>query len=203
MRKFLPFIIIGAILLIGYSYFKGINNTAVTLDQNVKESWGNVETSYQRRNDLIGNLVKTVQGAAEYEKGTLTAVIEARAKATSVTIDPSNVTPEQLAQFQQAQGGMSSALSRLLVTVEQYPSLKANENFLKLQDELASTENQILTARTRFNEAVKPYNTHVTIFPNSLFAGWFGFKEKAFFKSDAGAEKAPNVEFDFDKKETK
>ncbi|WP_329805771.1 LemA family protein [Flavobacterium facile] len=203
MRKFLPFIIIGAILLIGYSYFKGINNTAVTLDQNVKESWGNVETSYQRRNDLIGNLVKTVQGAAEYEKGTLTAVIEARAKATSVTIDPSNVTPEQLAQFQQAQGGMTSALSRLLVTVEQYPSLKANENFLKLQDELASTENQILTARTRFNEAVKPYNTHVTIFPNSLFAGWFGFKEKAFFKSDAGAEKAPNVEFDFDKKETK
>ena len=203
MRKFLPFIIIGAILLIGYSYFKGINNTAVTLDQNVKESWGNVETSYQRRNDLIGNLVKTVQGAAEYEKGTLTAVIEARAKATSVTIDPSNVTPEQLAQFQQAQGGMTSALSRLLVTVEQYPSLKANENFLKLQDELASTENQILTARTRYNEAVKPYNTHVTIFPNSLFAGWFGFKEKAFFKSDAGAEKAPNVEFDFDKKETK
>jgi len=203
MRKFLPFIIIGAILLIGYSYFKGINNTAVTLDQNVKESWGNVETSYQRRNDLIGNLVKTVQGAAEYEKGTLTAVIEARAKATSVTIDPSNVTPEQLAQFQQVQGGMTSALSRLLVTVEQYPSLKANENFLKLQDELASTENQILTARTRFNEAVKPYNTHVTIFPNSLFAGWFGFKEKAFFKSDAGAEKAPNVEFDFDKKETK
>jgi LemA protein len=203
MRKFLPFIIIGAILLIGYSYFKGINNTAVTLDQNVKESWGNVETSYQRRNDLIGNLVKTVQGAAEYEKGTLTAVIEARAKATSVTIDPSNVTPEQLAQFQQAQGGMSSALSRLLVTVEQYPSLKANENFLKLQDELASTENQILTARTRYNEAVKPYKTHVTIFPNSLFAGWFGFKEKAFFKSDAGAEKAPNVEFDFDKKETK
>ena len=203
MRKFLPWIIVGAVLLIGYSYFKGINNTAVTLDQNVKESWGNVETSYQRRNDLIGNLVKTVQGAAEYEKGTLTAVIEARAKATSVTIDPSNVTPEQLAQFQQAQGGMSSALSRLLVTVEQYPSLKANENFLKLQDELASTENKILTARTRYNEAVKPYNTHISIFPNSLFAGWFGFKEKAFFKADAGAEKAPNVEFDFDKKETK
>jgi LemA protein len=203
MRKFLPLIIIGAVLLIGYSYFKGINNTAVTLDQNVKESWGNVETSYQRRNDLIGNLVKTVQGAAEYEKGTLTAVIEARAKATSVTIDPSNVTPEQMAQFQQAQGGMTSALSRLLVTVEQYPSLKANENFLKLQDELASTENQILTARTRYNEAVKPYNTHVTIFPNSLFAGWFGFKEKTFYKADAGAEKAPNVEFDFDKKEAK
>lgn len=203
MRKFLPWIIVGAILLIGYSYFKGINNTAVKLNENISESWGNVETSYQRRNDLIGNLVKTVQGAAEYEKGTLTAVIEARAKATQVTIDPSNVTPEQLAQFSQAQGGMTSALSRLLVTVEQYPSLKANENFLKLQDELASTENQILTARTRFNEAVKPYNSHIKTFPNSLFTGMFGFKERAYFKADAGAEKAPDVEFDFDKKETK
>jgi LemA protein len=203
MRKFLPLIIIGALLLIGYSYFKGINNTAVTLDQSVKESWGNVQTSYQRRNDLIGNLVKTVQGAAEYEKGTLTAVIEARAKATQMTIDPSNVTPEQLAKFSEAQGGMSSALSRLLVTVEQYPSLKANENFLKLQDELASTENQILTARTRYNEAIKPYNNHVSIFPNSLFTGWFGFKAKPYFEAVAGAEKAPDVEFNFDKKETK
>jgi LemA protein len=201
MRKFLPFIIIGAILLIGYSYFKGINNTAVTLDQNVKESWGNVETSYQRRNDLIGNLVKTVQGAAEYEKGTLTAVIEARAKATSVTIDPSNVTPEQLAQFQQAQGGMTSALSRLLVTVEQYPSLKANENFLKLQDELASTENQILTARTRFNESIEKYNNYVLKVPRKMFLS--DYKEKAPFKAVEGADKSPTVEFDFDKKETK
>ncbi len=203
MRKFLPLIIIGAVLLIGYSYFKGINNTAVTLDQSVKESFGNVQTSYQRRNDLIGNLVKTVQGAAEYEKGTLTAVIEARAKATQMTIDPSNVTPEQLAKFSEAQGGMSSALSRLLVTVEQYPSLKANENFLKLQDELASTENQILTARTRYNEAIKPFNNHVSIFPNSIFTGWFGFKAKPYFEAVAGAEKAPDVEFNFDKKETK
>lgn len=203
MRKFLPLIIIGALLLIGYSYFKGINNTAVTLDQNVKESFGNVQTSYQRRNDLIGNLVKTVQGAAEYEKGTLTAVIEARAKATQMTIDPSNVTPEQLAKFSEAQGGMSSALSRLLVTVEQYPSLKANENFLKLQDELASTENQILTARTRYNEAIKPFNNHVSIFPNSIFTGWFGFKAKPYFEAVAGADKAPDVEFNFDKKETK
>ena len=203
MKKFLPWII-GAIVLFGiYSYVKGINNTAVTLDQDVQESWGNVNTAYQRRNDLIGNLVKTVQGAAEYEKGTLTAVIEARAKATSVTIDPSNITPEQLAQYNQVQGGMSSALSRLLVTVEQYPSLKANENFLKLQDELASTENQILTARTRFNEAVKPYNNHIKTFPNSLFAGMFGFKEKAYFQAVAGAEKAPEVEFNFDKKESK
>jgi len=203
MRKFLPWIIVGVVILLGYSYFKGINNTAVTLDQDVKESWGNVQTAYERRNDLIGNLVKTVQGAAEYEKGTLTAVIEARAKATQTTIDPSNITPEQLAQFNQAQGGVSSSLSRLLVTVEQYPSLKANENFLKLQDELVSTENQILTARTRFNEAVKPYNNHVSVFPNSLFAGWFGFKAKPYFEAVAGAEKAPEVEFNFDKKEDK
>lgn len=203
MKRFLPWII-GAVVLIGiYSYVKGINNSAVLLDQDVQESWGNVNTAYQRRNDLIGNLVKTVQGAAEYEKGTLTAVIEARAKATSVTIDPSNITPEQLAQYNQAQGGVSSSLSRLLVTVEQYPSLKANENFLKLQDELVSTENQILTARTRFNEAVKPYNSHIKTFPNSLFAGIFGFKEKAYFTAVAGAEKAPDVEFNFDKKETK
>jgi LemA protein len=158
MKKFLPWIIVAVLVLIGYSYFKGINNTAVTLEQDVKESWGNVNTAYQRRNDLIGNLVKTVQGAAEYEKGTLEAVIKARSEATKTVIDPSNITPEQLAQFNQAQGGLSSSLSRLLVTVEQYPSLKANENFLKLQDELASTENQILTARTRYNEAIKPYN---------------------------------------------
>lgn len=197
MRKFLPWIIVGAVILIGYFYFKGINNTAVTLDQDVKESWGNVQTSYQRRNDLIGNLVKTVKGAADFEKSTLEAVISARSKATAVTIDPTNITPEQLAQFNQAQSGVSSALSRLLVTVEQYPDLKANQNFLKLQDELASTENQILTARTRFNEAVKSYNKHVTIFPNNIFAGWFGFKEKPFFEAVAGAEKPVDVEFDF------
>lgn len=202
MRKFLPLIIVVGLLLIGYFYFKGINNTAVTLEQNVKESWGNVQTSYQRRNDLIGNLVKTVKGAADFEKGTLTAVIEARAKATQVTVDPSNITPEQLAQFNQAQSGVSSALSRLLVTVEQYPDLKANQNFLKLQDELASTENQILTARTRYNEAIKPYNNHVKVFPNNIFAGWFGFKEKPFFEAVAGAEKAPEVEFNFDQKES-
>jgi LemA protein len=199
MRKFLPWIIVAVVIIIGYSWFKGINNTAVTLNQNIEEAWGNVETSYQRRNDLIVNLVKTVQGAAEYEKGTLEAVIQARANATKTVIDPSNVTPEQLEKFSQNQ----SALSRLLVTVESYPSLQANQGFLKLQDELTSTENQILTARTRFNEAVKPYNTHIKTFPNSLFAGIFGFKEKAFFKSVEGADKAPEVEFNFDKKEAK
>lgn len=196
-KKFLPWIIAAVVLIGIYSWVKGINNTAVTLGQTVEQSWGDVQTSYQRRNDLIGNLVNTVKGAADFEKSTLTAVIEARAKATQTTVDPTNITPEQLAAFNKAQSGVSSSLSRLLVTVEQYPDLKANQNFLKLQDELASTENQILTARTRFNEAVKLYNRHVTIFPNNIFAGWFGFKEKPFFEAVAGAEKPVDVEFDF------
>jgi LemA protein len=194
-RKFLPWIIAIVVIFGIYSYVKGINNTAVTLGQTVEQSWGDVQTSYQRRNDLIGNLVNTVKGYAEHEKTTLTAVIEARAKATAVTVDPTNITPEQLAAFNTAQSGVSSSLSRLLVSVEQYPNLKADASFLKLQDELASTENQILTARTRFNEAVKPYNTHIKTFPNSLFAGMFGFKEKAYFQSVAGAEKPVEVKF--------
>ncbi|MRX40960.1 LemA family protein [Flavobacterium sp. LC2016-23] len=195
MKRFLPWIIGAVVIFVIYSWVKGINNTAVTLNQTVEQSWGDVQTAYQRRNDLIGNLVNTVKGAAEFEKSTLTAVIEARAKATSVTVDPSNITPEQLAEFNKAQSGVSSSLSRLLVSVEQYPTLKANENFLKLQDELASTENQILTARTRFNEAVAPYNNHIKTFPNSLFAGMFGFKEKAYFKAVDGAEKPVEVKF--------
>ncbi|PKH66228.1 LemA family protein [Flavobacterium sp. ALD4] len=194
-KKFLPWIIAAVVIIGGYSYVKGINNNAVGYEQGINEAWGNVQTSYQRRNDLIGNLVNTVKGAAEFEKSTLTAVIEARAKATAVTIDPTNITPEQLAQFNQAQSGVSSSLSRLLVSVERYPELKANQNFLKLQDELASTENQILTARTRFNETVKPYNNHIKIFPNSVFAGMFGFKEKPYFEAVAGAEKPVEVQF--------
>jgi LemA protein len=195
MKRFLPWII-GAVVIIGmYSWVKGINNTAVEYEQGINEAWGNVQTSYQRRNDLIGNLVNTVKGAADFEKSTLTAVIEARAKATAVTVDPTNITPAQLAEFNKAQSGVSSTLSRLLITVEKYPDLKANENFLKLQDELASTENQILTARTRFNEQVKPYNTHIKMFPNSIFAGMFGFKEKPYFEAVAGAEKPVEVKF--------
>jgi LemA protein len=194
-KKFLPWIIVAVVIIGIYGWVKGINNTAVTYEQDINESWGNVQTAYQRRNDLIGNLVNTVKGAAEFEKGTLTAVIEARAKATQTTIDPTNITPEQLAAFNSAQSGVSSSLSRLLVTVEKYPELKANANFLKLQDELSSTENQILTSRTRFNEAVKPYNTHVKTFPNSIFAGMFGFKEKPYFEAAAGAEKPVEVKF--------
>ena len=195
MKRFLPWII-GAVVIFGiYGWVKGINNTAVVLNQNVEQSWGDVQTAYQRRNDLIGNLVNTVKGEKKKKKSTLTAVIEARSKATSVKIDPANITPEQLAEFNKAQSGVSSSLSRLLVTVEAYPELKANQNFLKLQDELASTENQILTARTRFNEAVKPYNSHIKTFPNSLFAGMFGFKEKAYFTAVEGADKPVEVKF--------
>ena len=192
-KKFLPWIIgIGAIIMIAMWYF-GIQNTALGFNQATEKEWGNVNTAYQRRNDLIGNLVNTVKGAADFEKGTLTAVIEARAKATSMTIDPKNITPEQLAEFNKAQSGVSSALSRLLVTVEAYPTLKANENFLKLQDELASTENQILTARTRFNESVQEYNSYVLAMPRNMFLG--KYQEKAYFKAIDGAEKPVEVKF--------
>lgn len=195
MRKFLPWIIVAVVVFAIYIWVSGIYNTAVKLDQNVKESWGNVNTAYQRRNDLIPNIVSTVKGYAEHEKSTLTAVIEARAKATGITIDPSNVTPEQLAAFNSAQSGVSSSLSKLLVSVEQYPNLKADASFMKLQDELASTENQILTARTRFNEAIKPYNNNINTFPRNILAGMFGLKEKPYFEAVAGAEKAVEVKF--------
>ena len=195
MKKFLPWMIGGGLLLILMFWYISVKNGGITVDQAVKKEWGNVETSYQRRNDLIGNLVKTVKGAADFEKSTLEAVVSARAKATSITVDPTNITPEQFEQFNQAQSGVSSALSRLLVTVERYPDLKANQNFLKLQDELASTENQILTARTRFNESVEKYNNYVLKMPRSLILS--DYKEKAVFKAVAGAEKTVDVEFDF------
>ncbi|MEM0578583.1 LemA family protein [Flavobacterium polysaccharolyticum] len=193
MRRFLPWIIgIGLVIIVAF-WVMGLKNTALKYSQAVGKEWGNVDAAYQRRNDLIGNLVNTVKGAADFEKSTLTAVIEARAKATSVTVDPSNISPEQLTQFQQAQSGVSSSLSRLLVSVEKYPDLKANANFLKLQDELASTENQILTARTRFNESVEVYNGYILAMPQSFFLG--NYKEKPFFKSVEGADKPVEVKF--------
>lgn len=198
MRKWLiPLLVIVALVFIIGSWAARVNNTAVTNEEAAKTAWANVESSYQRRNDLIGNLVKTVQGAADFERGTLTDVIEARAKATQVTIDPTNITPEQLAAYQQAQSGVSSALSRLLVTVERYPDLKANQNFLELQSQLEGTENRINVTRDRFNEAVNTYNIHIRKFPNNLLAGIFGFKEMSRFAAEEGAEKAPEVEFDF------
>lgn len=192
-KKFLPWIIGIGVIIIGVMWYFGIQNTALKYNQATEKEWGNVNTSYQRRNDLIGNLVNTVKGYAEHEKSTLTAVIEARAKATAVTIDPTNITPEQLAAFNQAQSGLSSSLSRLLVSVEQYPNIKADQSFLKLQDELASTENQILTARTRFNESVEAYNGYVLSQPRNMFLG--KYKEKAYFKAVEGAEKPVEVKF--------
>lgn len=197
-KAIIPIIIIVALIFGLFSWAKGINNTAVTLNQSVEKTWGDVQTSYQRRNDLIGNLVNTVKGAADFEKSTLEGVIKARSEATKTVIDPSNITAEQLAEFNKAQSGVSSALSRLLVNVERYPDLKANQNFLKLQDELASTENTIQTARVRFNESVMSYNNHIKIFPNNLFAGMFGFKEKAYFNAVEGAENPVDVNFSFD-----
>ena len=198
MKKWLiPVIIIVVIVFALYRWAVGINNTAVNYEENAKTAWADVESAYQRRNDLIGNLVKTVQGAADFEKTTLTQVIEARAKATQVTVDPSNLTPEKMTEFQQAQTGVTSALSRLLVTVEQYPDLKANQNFLELQSQLEGTENRINVARDRYNEAVNVYNKHIRIFPNSMLAGMFGFEEMTRFTAEQGAEKAPDVNFEF------
>lgn len=196
MKKALPIIILLVVLVGGYFLLSmNYQNGALGHKQAADKSWADVEGAYQRRNDLIGNLVNTVKGAAEFEKSTLEAVVNARAKATAVNIDPTNITPEQLEQFQQAQSGVSSALSRLLVSVEKYPDLKANQNFLKLQDELASTENQILTSRTRYNEKVELYNNYVLKMPAKFFLS--GYNERAFFKADAGAEKAPEVKFEF------
>lgn len=197
MKKFLPWIIVAVIVFGLYSWGKGFNNTAIDLKEYAIKSWGDVESSYQRRSDLIGNLVKTVQGAADFEKSTLEAVIKARSEATKTTIDPTNITPEQLAAFNQAQSGLSSALSRLLVTVERYPDIKANQNFLELQSQLEGTENRINVARDRFNEAVEPYNKHIKRFPNMLLAGIFNFDEMNYYKASAGSENAPDIEFDF------
>ncbi|MBQ0734525.1 LemA family protein [Aquimarina celericrescens] len=185
------------ILVIGAIMAYSFNNKAVVLQEDAKTAWSNVESAYQRRSDLIGNLVKTVQGAADFERSTLKDVIDARARATSVNIDPSNITPGQMAQFQQAQSGLTSALSRLLVTVERYPDLKANQNFLNLQTQLEGTENRINVERNRFNEQVGVYNKHIKVLPNSLFASILGFDEMTRFEGEEGVEKAPEVDFDF------
>lgn len=193
-KKSLIILVVVAILAI-FTYTK--YNGMVVLREDAKTAWSNVESEYQRRSDLIGNLVKTVKGAADFERTTLEAVINARAKATQTQINVDDLTPENMAKFQQAQDGLSGALSRLLVTVERYPDLKANQNFLKLQDELASTENSVRTSRNRFNAAVNDYNIATKTFPNNMLAGIFGFSEMARFKAEAGTEKAPDVEFDF------
>lgn len=199
MKKWLPIVIILGIILIIGAYLANLNNQLVVLDQKAIAQWANVESSYQRRADLIPNIVSTAKGYAEFEQSTLIAVTEARSKATSVNIDPSNITPEQLAQYQEAQAGVTSALSRLLAVFERYPDLKANENFKELINELERTENRINVERNRFNEEARLFNTEINQFPTKMFAGILGFKEKTYFKADAGSENAPKVDFDFGK----
>jgi LemA protein len=179
----------------------GVYNSLVQLDESVNEAWSQVENVYQRRADLIPNLVKTVEGAADFERETLTEVIEARSRATSVQITPEMLRdPNAFAQFEQAQNGLGQALSRLMVVIERYPELKANQNFLQLQDELAGTENRIAVERRRFNQTAQEYNATVRRVPQRLIAGWLGFDQRPYFQAEAGAEEAPEVEFDFRKK---
>ncbi len=191
-------VVAGIVIVLGAFLMKPYNSM-VQKDETCSKAWANVENAYQRRMDLIPNLVKTVQGAADYEKGTLEAVIEARSKATSIQVDPNNLTEESLAKFQAAQDQLSSALSRLMVVIERYPDLKANQNFLELQSELEGTENRIAVERNKFNETVNEYNTYIRRFPNNIVAGIFNFDKKGYFKAAAGAENAPEVEFDFGK----
>jgi LemA protein len=193
-RNLVLIVVVLFILVLGGCGCSGYNKM-VNLDEDVKAKWGNVQSDYQRRSDLIPNLVNTVKGAANFETETLTKVIEARSKATSVNINAGDLTPEKMAQFQQAQGELSGALSRLLVTVEKYPELKANQNFQDLQKQLEGTENRIKVSRNDFNTAVQGYNSTVRRFPNNLFAGMFGFKVRDSFKADPGAERAPEVKF--------
>ena len=193
-RNLTLIIIVLIILVLGGCGCGGYNNM-VKLDENVKSMWGRVQSDYQRRSDLIPNLVNTVKGAANFEQQTLTNVIEARAKATSVQVDANNLTPEKIAQFQQAQGQVSSSLSRLLAVVENYPDLKATQNFRDLQAQLEGTENRIKVSRNDFNDAVQQYNSTVRRFPNNIFAGMFGFATKGYFQSEPGSEKAPEVKF--------
>ncbi|MFA9290196.1 MAG: LemA family protein [Solirubrobacteraceae bacterium] len=192
MNKSLIIIAIIAVLgIVGVTSYNGMLSSQLEVDN----TWSKVESAYQRRADLIPNLVNTVKGYANFEKETLTQVIEARSKATSVNIDPTNITPESLQQFQQAQGQVSSALSRLLVTVEKYPELKANENFMALQSQLEGTENRIKVERDTFNDAVKNYNYTIQSFPRNIIASLFGFIKKEAFKAEAGSEKVPSVTF--------
>ena len=170
-------------------------NGLVGMDENVSNQWANVETQYQRRSDLIPNLVNTVKGYAKHESQTLESVMQARSQATQVKIDPSNCTPQQLAAYQKAQGDVTTALGKLLAITENYPDLKANQNFLELQSQLEGTENRINVARKDFNDTAKKYNTSLRRFPRNIIASMFGFEKRAYFEAEAGAEKAPKVEF--------
>lgn len=184
-------VVIALVAIWGISSYNGL----VSMDENVSNSWANVETQYQRRSDLIPNLVNTVKGYAKHESQTLEAVMAARSQATQVKIDPSNCTPQQLAAYQKAQGDVTTALGKLLAITENYPDLKANQNFLELQSQLEGTENRINVARKDFNDTAKKYNTSLRRFPRNIVASMFGFEKRNYFETEAGAEKAPKVGF--------
>jgi len=186
------------VVLAGFMFMKGCSsyNTFVDKEEDVENAWSKVQSEYQRRSDLIGNLVGTVKGAAQFEQKTLTDIANARAKATSVNIDPTNLTPEKMEQFQQAQSQLSQSLGRLLMVTENYPELKANQNFLELQSQLEGTENRVKVERDKFNDVVTDFNKSVRRFPSSLFAGMFGFSQKAQFEAEQSAQTAPKVNFE-------
>ncbi|PLX03502.1 MAG: LemA family protein [Marinilabiliales bacterium] len=196
MKKSVIIIVVLVILgFVGYSYVKGLNNNMVTKSEDVSAKWSQVENVYQRRADLIPNLVNTVKGYAAHEKETLEGVIEARAKATSVNVNAGDLNAQSMQAFQNAQQGLSSALSKLMVVVERYPDLKANQNFLELQAQLEGTENRITVERQKFNETTRDYNTYIKLFPNSMFAGMFGYESKPYFEAQQGSEIVPEVQF--------
>lgn len=196
MKKgLITIIIVVAVVLGGFIWTKNVYNQMVVSDENVQAAWSQVENVYQRRADLIPNIVATVKGYAEHESSTLENVVAARAKATQVTVDPANLTEESLAQFNEAQNELSSALGRLLLIQENYPDLKANQQFMELQAQLEGTENRIATERMKYNEAAKNFNTGIRKFPDNIIASIFGFEKKAYFEAQAGAETAPKVEF--------
>ena len=195
VKKNLGWIIPVGILVVVVLWAIGGYNGMVKMDEQVQNTWANVETQYQRRADLIPNLVSTVKGYAKHEQQTLEDVVKARSEATQVKVDAENLTPEKLAAFQKAQSGVSSALGRLLAVAENYPDLKANQNFLELQSQLEGTENRITVARKDFNDTAKSYNQAIRQFPKNILAGMFGFEKKSYFEAEAGSEKAPKVEF--------
>ena len=195
MKKGLTWVVVLGILAAIALWVMNVYNGLVTMQEDVESAWSQVENQYQRRSDLIPNLVATVKGYATHEQETLEGVMEARAKATQITIDPANATPEQLAAYQSAQGELSQALGRLMAVAENYPDLKANENFRDLQQQLEGTENRITVARQLFNDTAKKYNTEIRHFPKNIIAGMFGFERKPYFEAEEGANKAPKVEF--------
>jgi LemA protein len=195
MKKYRSLIIILGIIAVIVIWFTSVYNGMVTMEENVTNQWANVETQYQRRADLIPNLVNTVKGYAAHEKSTLEAVISARSQATQIKVDADNLTPEKLAQYQKAQGDVTSALGKLLAITESYPDLKANQNFLELQAQLEGTENRINVARKDFNDAAKKYNVSIRRFPRNIIAGMFGFDKKSYFEAAPGTENAPKVQF--------